>query len=296
MLSLTKNCGDDQNINPIEDGETSKCNSLAIIKSISMVRRSFSNPLLMIRPFSTSARRRKNSPCEPDEKSSSRQQDRKESIDQTVVSGDESRLLNSLQNSRSVDGSVDILHPNFSHGFVAEEDGAAATMKASRSDPSFLTHYHPDDICPCRDCSLSSAVPPQDLQLRYLANYYPALAPLPLSAARHDCPNPQQPSSPNPQQPSSLKSNDPALQARTEAIIIQQEILGENHPDVIFALSSLAKLHQRRGNYIEAASILRESQMRSMQAKSTPHFFTKSRQNPQEEPSVPLEISFSHLS
>mmetsp|Transcript_8052 Transcript_8052/g.14188 ORF Transcript_8052/g.14188 Transcript_8052/m.14188 type:complete len:285 (-) Transcript_8052:587-1441(-) len=278
-------------INPIDDGETTKCsNSADIIKSISMVRRSISNPLLMIRPFSTAARRRKNIPCEPDEKNSSRQQDRKVSIDQTVLSGDESRLLNSSHNSRSfdVDASVDTLHPNFSHGFVAEEHGVADTMKASRSEPSFLTHYpYPDDICPCRDCSLS-VVPSQDQQLRYLANYYPALAPLPSSAARPDCPNPQQPSSP--------KSNDPAFQARTEGIIIQQEILGENHPDVIFALSSLAKLHQRRGNYIEAASILRESQMRSMQAKSTPHFFTKSRQNPQEEPSVPLEISFSHLS
>ena len=100
------------------------------------------------------------------------------------------------------------------------------------------------------------------------------------------------------QQPtlSSPKPNntDPALQARIEAIRIQQQLLGDNHPDVIFALSNLARLHQRRGNHAEAADILKESQMRSAMANQ----FSPSTARPsfpQEQGNVPGEISFTYF-
>ncbi|KAL7461804.1 hypothetical protein ACHAXS_002211 [Conticribra weissflogii] len=89
----------------------------------------------------------------------------------------------------------------------------------------------------------------------------------------------------------SVPSADVALQARIEAVEIQQVLLGENHPDVIFALSRLAKLHQRRGDHSQASSIMRESQKRSFLAKNVPqhhHSVAVQAQN-----SIPREISFS---
>jgi len=74
------------------------------------------------------------------------------------------------------------------------------------------------------------------------------------------------------QQSSSSKPNttDPALEARLDAIKIQEQLLGENHPDVIFALSSLAKLYQKRGYHVDAENILKESKLRSSRSHSAP--------------------------
>jgi len=83
---------------------------------------------------------------------------------------------------------------------------------------------------------------------------------------------------------------DPALEARLDAIKIQEQLLGENHPDVIFALSSLAKLYQKRGYHVDAASLLKESKMRSSRSHSAPQLY------PQEKANVPTEIEFSHPS
>jgi len=92
--------------------------------------------------------------------------------------------------------------------------------------------------------------------------------------------------------PSSKRpSPDVALQARIEAVEIQQALLGENHPDVIFALSSLAKLHQRRGDYREASSIMRDSQKRSFLAKTVSRHHHSVDFQPQND--IPREISFS---
>lgn len=94
------------------------------------------------------------------------------------------------------------------------------------------------------------------------------------------------------------RSSDPTLQARIDAIRIQQKLLGENHPDVIFSLSSLAKLQQKRGNHTEAAAILRESQTRTRLAQSTPQssFGGYCVQSPPkvEHSDVPTEITVSH--
>ena len=94
------------------------------------------------------------------------------------------------------------------------------------------------------------------------------------------------------QQSSSSKPNttDPALEARLDAIKIQEQLLGENHPDVIFALSSLAKLYQKRGYHVDAASLLKETKMRSSRSHSAPQLY------PQEKANVPTEIEFSHPS
>jgi hypothetical protein len=93
----------------------------------------------------------------------------------------------------------------------------------------------------------------------------------------------------SPQQSTSKPHRDPALEARLDAIKIQEQLLGENHPDVIFALSSLAKLYQKRGYHVDAASLLKESKTRS-RSHSAPQLY------PQENSNVPTEITFSHLS
>lgn len=98
--------------------------------------------------------------------------------------------------------------------------------------------------------------------------------------------------------PSNSFERDPTLQARIEAVEIQQRLLGEHHPDVIFALSSLAKLCQKRGDFEGALSIMRESQVRSMQAKTLAYEQQVSRIQQQQEIArdgvlVPTEISFN---
>lgn len=274
-----------------------------------MVRRSFSNPLFMMRSFS-GGRSRRSGNISPGtdkhdhQKCTSGKQDRKISIDQTVFSGDDSPACSALQDfSRSSDatdsGIVEVFPPNFAQGYAVplpgqqehNNDGPDSTnnIKASRSDPSFLTHHSDIDglySSLSQDGSLALQ------EIRYPPNSYPRYGYTPQRTSAMAAPP-----SPPQQRAGSVSSSktgkdDPALQARTEAIRIQQQLLGDNHPDVIFALSSLAKLHQRRGNSAEAASILRESKMRSTMAKSAPSkiFGAKSRQNPQE---IPTEIFFS---
>mmetsp|Transcript_24364 Transcript_24364/g.51033 ORF Transcript_24364/g.51033 Transcript_24364/m.51033 type:complete len:300 (+) Transcript_24364:121-1020(+) len=286
------------NQNPSTGKATKQCFGHHKIKSNNiMVRRSFSNPLFMMRSFSAGR----------NQKGNSGKQDRKVSIDQTVLSGDDSPALSASQDfSRSSDaidsGIVEVFPPNFAQGYAVplpeqqehSNDGSDSSnnIKESRSDPSFLTH--PSDI----DGSLHSSISHDGSLIHQGIRYSPHSYP----RSRYGY-TPQRtsgmvaPPSPPQQRARSVSSSktgkdDPALQARTEAIRIQQQLLGENHPDVIFALSSLAKLHQRRGNSAEAASILKESKMRSKLAKSAPSkiFGARSRQNPQE---IPSEIFFS---
>ena len=90
------------------------------------------------------------------------------------------------------------------------------------------------------------------------------------------------------------------IQARIETLEIQQRLLGENHPDVIFSLSSLAKLCQKRGDYEGALSIMRETQVRSMKAKALAYEQQLNKnqqlevQNGRDEALVPSNISFSN--
>jgi len=260
--------------------------------------RSFSNPLLMIRPFCAGGRKRSSSKDKgvaTEKEKGNVQTDRKFSIDHTVLSsGDDSRQNASQDFSTSFDADassvVKVFPPTFAQGLAAVEDVHNDAdfdekyMKASKSLPSFLTH-HPDEsgIFPCEDCSLALT----QQQLSSSVGSYPPRYGRVRAAAAAPPTNLQYSASPK-------SRDDPALRARTEAIGIQQQLLGENHPDVIFALSSLAKLYQRHGNHAEAATILSEAQMRSSMAKSAPHLSSKSRQNLQQDPNVPNEICFPH--
>ncbi len=91
-------------------------------------------------------------------------------------------------------------------------------------------------------------------------------------------------------------NSDSTLQSRIAAIRIQQQYVGDNHPDVIFALSSLAKVQEKRGNHLEAAAIWKESQIRTTLAKKASAHPIAS--YPPTENShhgaVPTEISYIH--
>ena len=266
--------------------EGTKCNSGGNEANSKMGRKSFSNSFLSIRSFSS--RRRAN---RADKKASNEgngdgaESGRKFSIDHTVVSGESNNRLNDslhfrrLASFETIDNTVENVSSPVNSHFVAMTVGEeeqevvppASTMRVSKSDPLLsLNYYGPNTgaVCKCQ-CVDCTSPPPTHLLMeapQQLQQTAPPPAPI-----------------------------DPALNARIEAVRIQQQLLGENHPDVIFALSSLAKLYQRRGDHREASSILRESQMRSFLAKTVPQ------QQPQRHPRqyqddlycVPTEISFS---
>ena len=273
-----------------------------------MNRRSLSNTIGSLLPFS----KRKNgleNTTDPDDSVR-----RKISVDHTVLSSS-TASHDFSRRSYDVDCYETALSPsNFATNNVhateracygeatAHEQGAVSSMRRlSSSEPSLQHISHPQQptgFCACPDCCnhpSNRRMARQDQPLRYSGSS--------LMPSQHSHNNQQWTSAPTYfQQPtsSSPKPNntDPALQARIEAIRIQQQLLGDNHPDVIFALTNLSKLHQKRGNHAEAADILKESQMRSALAKSTPQFSpsTSRPSFPQEQYSnVPGEISFTYL-
>ena len=186
---------------------------------------------------------------------------RKEQKAARKISIDDS-LANTSQDKHQQQQSQD-----FSRSF---DDGAVQIFpQQGAQPPTVLSNQSPDG-------SPSAAAPTQQF-FCYSTNFAPAPLQLP-----SPLPNPHH------QELRTSHYSDPALQARREAIKIQQKMLGENHPDVIFALTSLARLHQKRGNHAEAASILREAQMCSSKANSA-----RERQKHQVEPNIPIEISFS---
>lgn len=92
-----------------------------------------------------------------------------------------------------------------------------------------------------------------------------------------------------------IRQLDPALQARIEAVHIQERLLGVHHPDVIFAFSSLEKLFARRGMYVEASQIRMAAQRRSFEAIHTAATGGQMRSDAQEPPAnIPAEITFQH--
>jgi hypothetical protein len=243
-------------------------------KSYTMAR----NNLSTLRTFSTAPRRKSGADGGGDE-----DHKRKVSVDCTVFPGDDSRHTPSHDFSRSFDGDEFLLPNYYSPEFTSEEyfaGSTALTMMPSHSDHPIFHHRdtHPD-LYPCLESSRS--ITPQGHELQQTIHPHSRIRGAPLQSPSQNLSHPR---------PASDRSRDPTLQARIDAIRIQQKLLGENHSDVIFALSSLAKQLQKRGNYTEAAAILRESKMRTTLAQSTPHFF------PQEvdHPDVPAEISFSH--
>jgi len=226
-------------------------------------------------------------------------QTRKVSMDQTLLSSNSSlhefsRTCNITNGSRGED------LPN---NFAANASWTTATAiptqiqehHKSYSEPSFTSY----DMNNFNNVPLPRSYDQQEqLPLHHhIAVGMPiSLSPqqwyIPCSTSQRPQVSAVPPRSPQQQSSSSSKPNimDPALEARLDAIKIQEQLLGENHPDVIFALSSLAKLYQKRGYHVDAASLLKESKMRSSRSHSAPQLY------PQEKANVPTEIEFSHPS
>lgn len=59
---------------------------------------------------------------------------------------------------------------------------------------------------------------------------------------------------------------DPAVRARQEAIRVQQRLLGEHHPDVLFSLECLIRFHRERGEHHEALVVFEEKQRLSRES------------------------------
>ena len=250
-----------------------------------MVRRSFSNPFLRV----FTRRRSKNEGDEHDNR-------RKESLDQTVLSGDDSRFNRSMT---SADGGVGISTGNTNDMSIATNKPPSTLRRGSNSDPMIKSPSLAAEPCQCIECIESrdllfqnaSQALATDQEVEASSRYQPAqrhflTAPSPMNTVHN------QDFFVHP--PSNNFGRDPTIQARIEAVEIQQRLLGESHPDVIFSLSSLAKLCQRRGDFELALSIMRESQVRSMKAKTSMYKQQGSNTGQQEYGAiVPSEISFS---
>ena len=186
---------------------------------------------------------------------------RRVSIDHTSPSHDSA---SSLTGAYSPDSSVtyNIAHD---HDEAHNVDTAVPIKPRSLSKPMSLYHpYQPEASTsyPCLE-----DMPPSALERQ--APYYSAYTSQSSTITMAPLQPPTSHSIPMQSiiQPSSSNS---ALHARIEAIRIQQQYVGDNHPDVIFALSTLAKVQERLGNHAEAAAIRDESQMRMTLAKYAP--------------------------
>lgn len=224
---------------------------------------------------------------------------RKVSIDQTVSTKEDSHQMNAMADMYDSSFDLDFVDqpgrartdaligdaPNGDYGYHSRE-----TMTYSHSDPSFYAQYTAAGPCSCVDCC---AHVPQHHQQRLTQSY--------TGPGGYEYVSSLQPSHPPPM---SLPPNyyinraprydtvnvDPTLQARIEAVKIQEQLLGLAHPDVIFALSGIAKLYEKRGDHAQAASIMKESQMRSIMAKSASQ--SNLNKSSHEAEDVPIEISF----
>lgn len=255
------------------------CQEKEKLNGTSNLRRRLSNAFTLMCPFVT-ARRWKRGAGGSSSMASHLDDDdqaRRESIDHT---------LPSLDSSRSIYGVCfgDLSPSNHSHGFVNE------ALQPSRTEPSSFYHQtEAGNYCPCRDCSMYNVLHDYQLHQSESSSHQVASDPQPISS--HSSPLQSSPSQSN---------YDPALQGRIEAIRIQQQYLGDNHPDVIFALWSLAKVYQKRGNHVDAAAILKESQIRTALSHSMPtrqsFLGTFCAQNSQTEYTtmVPNEIFYTH--
>jgi hypothetical protein len=254
-----------------------------------MVRRSFSNPFLRV--FS---RRRSN-----DEDVSNR---RKESLDQTVLSGDSSRF-NPVASADGVPSHVQSSKNDVGVSVAGAGSLTSPALRASKSDPTMRSPVPPAEACQCYECMV-----PQNQFLPQRTDFANNFVGSPSYHQQQQQQQQFRPSTMNSQEvcqpPSNSLSRDPILQARIEAVEIQQRLLGEIHPDVIFSLTSLAKMCERKGDLELALEIMRESQFRTMKAKTLAYEQQISRLQHQQELEnefnrgggvlVPSEISFSH--
>lgn len=255
------------------------------------------NPFLSIRPYFSTQRRWKNDACgnmDGDKLDEGDERARRVSIDHTA-------------STRSIACSPNTCSSpcNIGNGFLTNDvhhvdSNSVPTRPRSHSEPMPSQQSRASTSCPCLECSPSVKV--QELQLPFSTRG----ASQPVASAPQQLKLQQQPPASHTlpmQSPLHQSGGDSALQARIEAIRIQQQYVGDNHPDVIFALSSLAKAQERRGNHVEAAAIWRESQMRLMLAKyasSHPMYLSNTCIGPNHPSTenyfamVPTEISYVH--
>lgn len=255
-----------------------------------VLRGSFSNPLL--RAFT---HRRKN--CDEDDVNA-KMKSRNESIDQTVLTREDSQQMNAVAD--------DMCHSSFEVEDFVDQPSRALTdaligaappngdydypdlgaMTHSYSDPSFSAQYVTASQCPCIDCRAQVSQHQQCLRQSYTvsgglllgSSLQPSHPPPPLGPPPDNLGNIT---------PANEKVTvDPALQARIEAVKIQEQLLGLAHPDVFFALAGIAKLYEKRGDHAQSANIMKEIQMRSIMAKSAPQ------RSSREVEDVPVEILF----
>lgn len=243
------------------------------------MRRSFSNPLLR---FTKDRRKNENSGGNDDDvnKMNHAKENRKVSIDQTVLSSEDSHQLMSSDVSPSsfevvdeVDHQLSLALPNNDRELIDAPNGYNDHYRVrphSYSDQS----YPAVSLCTCIDCCAQERH--QHLSSRYPLAQGGGYGYVPISS--------KQPTHPPP--------IDPALQARIEAVKIQEQSLGISHPDVLFALSGIAKLYEKRGDHAQAANILKDCQLRSIMAKSALQGSLNGSHHEKED--LPIKISFPH--
>lgn len=245
-----------------------------------MVRRSFSNPLLR---FTKDRRKNENSGGNDDDvnKMNHAKENRKVSIDHTVLSSEDSHQMMSSDVSPSSFEVDEVGHqlsralPNNNRELIDAPNGYNVHYRVrphSYSDQS----YPAVSLCTCIDCCAQERH--QNLSSRYPLAQGGGYGYVPISS--------KQPTHTHP------PPIDPALQARIEAVKIQEQSLGISHPDVLFALSGIAKLYEKRGDHAQAANILKDCQLRSIMAKSAPQGSLNGSHHEKED--LPIEISFPH--
>ena len=240
------------------------------------VRRRFPIPVWNCPFFFKTQRRWKNDACCDNLEIDSGHLDddnhaRRLSIDHTSPLQDSCR---SLSGACSPD-SCSPCNLDHAHGFASDEahhvDNRVSIMPRSLCRPvSFYQKPGASTSCPCLECSPSTVQEQEHPGMPPSSKSMPAMI--------HQ------------------SNSDSTLQARIAAIRIQQQYVGDNHPDVIFALSSLAKVQEKRGNHLEAAAIWKESQLRMTLAKYasshplTNHLATETSHHGV----LPTEISYCH--
>lgn len=217
---------------------------------------------------------------------------RKISIDHTVSTRDDSQqTMDDMTNANRSSFDVDFVeHQRIQPALIGALDncysGGRGNMTHSQSDPSFSAQFVAADHFPYTDCYMHVSNQPQRLAQSYTGPMGSTLRPPPPMGPAHYL-NP--PPNCYSHAPRSKVSVDPTLQARIEAVKIQEQLLGLSHPDVIFALAGIAKLYEKRGDQAQAANIMRESQMRTIMAKNA----RNQNQYSQEAEDVPTEICIS---
>jgi len=244
-----------------------------------MVRRSFSNPLLR---FTKDRRKNENSGGNDDDvnKMNHAKENRKVSIDQTVLSREDSHQMMSSDVSPSsfevdeVDRQLSRALPNNNNELIDAPNGYGYNVHYRVRPDSYSDQSYPAvSLCTCIDCCAQERH--QHLSSHPLAQGG-GYGYVPISS----------------KQPTHIPRIDPALQARIEAVKIQEQSLGISHPDVLFALSGIAKLYEKRGDHAQAANILKDCQLRSIMAKSATQGSLNGSHHEKED--LPIEISFPH--